>query len=104
MDEACTNVIEHGYAGRPGTIRLSTAENGGTLTVVVEDQGRPFDPGAIAAPDLSAPWEDRRVGGLGWHLIRSCVDEIRYEPAAGGGNRLTLVKKIRRGPDSHSPV
>lgn len=99
VDEACTNVIEHGYAGSAGTIRLSTARDGGTLTVVVEDRGRPFDPSGIAAPDLSAGWEDRRIGGLGWHLIRSCVDEIRYEPAASGGNRLTLVKKIQKIED-----
>ena len=95
VDEACTNVIEHGYAGRGGTIRISAAGSLGTMTVVVEDHGLPFDPGSVAPPDLSADWENRRIGGLGWHLIRSCVDEIRYEPGVnGGGNRLTLVKKL----------
>jgi anti-sigma regulatory factor (Ser/Thr protein kinase) len=94
-------VIEHGYAGRPGKIRLSStiAESGGSMTVVVEDRGRAFDPRGIAAPDLSAGWEDRKIGGLGWHLIRSCVDEIRYETGEDGGNRLTLVKKIHPGGD-----
>jgi serine/threonine-protein kinase RsbW len=95
VDEACTNVIEHGYEGRSGTIRLSVAGNDGSLTVVIEDRGRPFDPASVPPPDLSADWQDRRIGGLGWHIIRSCVDEIRYEPGADGGNRLTLVKKLK---------
>lgn len=96
VDEACTNVIEHGYGGLGGTVRLSAAENGGSLTVIIEDRGLPFDPASVPPPDLSADWQDRRIGGLGWHFIRSCVDEIRYEPGVdGGGNRLTLVKKLR---------
>jgi len=97
VDEACTNVIEHGYEGRSGTIRLSVAENGGSLTVIIEDRGLPFDPSSVAPPDLSAGWRDRKIGGLGWHFIRSCVDEIRYEPGADGRNRLTLVKKLEKG-------
>jgi anti-sigma regulatory factor (Ser/Thr protein kinase) len=47
----------------------------------------------VSAPDLSAGWEDRAVGGLGWHLIRRSVDEVDYGPNPGGGNRLTLVKR-----------
>lgn len=92
-------MIEHGYAGRQGTIRLSAAESGGRLTVIVEDRGLAFDPRGVGAPDLSADWESRRIGGLGWHLIRSCVDEIRYEPGANGGNRLTLIKTIHPNGD-----
>ena len=33
------------------------------------------------------------MGGLGWHLIRGMVDEVRYETGPEG-NRLTLVKRL----------
>jgi serine/threonine-protein kinase RsbW len=94
VDEACSNIIEHGYAGRAGgsiAIACEKTEDGVRVTIV--DQGKGFNPAAVSAPDLSAGWEDRAVGGLGWHLIRRSVDEVDYGPNPGGGNRLTLVKR-----------
>ena len=97
VDEACTNIVEHGYAGRPpGEMHVSFAAEDDRLTVVISDRGRSFDPEAIAAPDLEAACESRAPGGLGWHLIRSAVDDYRYETDAAGGNRLTLVKRLAR--------
>ena len=37
--------------------------------------------------------EDREIGGLGIHLVRQLMDEIRYERVEGK-NILTLVKKV----------
>ena len=97
VDEACTNIIEHGYAGKtPGEMRVSFAADADRLTVVISDRGRSFDPESIAEPDLEAGCESRAPGGLGWHLIRSAVDDYRYESDADGGNRLTLVKRLAR--------
>lgn len=97
VDEACTNIIEHGYAGRTdGSIALECEADGQSVRVAIVDRGRPFDPEQLPAPDLTAGWRERAVGGLGWHLIRSSVDEIDYGPNPGGGNRLTLVKRSHR--------
>ena len=96
VDEACTNVIEHGYRGRlDGTIALECEAGADAIRVTIVDRGRPFAPGEVAEPDLEADWQSRRIGGLGWHLIRKSVDEIHYAPDASGGNRLTLVKRSR---------
>lgn len=96
VDEACTNIVEHGYAGMPpGDMRVSIASDGERLTVVITDRGRSFDPARIAPPDLKADCDRRASGGLGWHLIRSTVDEFQYATDAGQGNRLTLVKQAR---------
>ncbi|MCA1581074.1 MAG: ATP-binding protein [Acidobacteria bacterium] len=95
VDEACTNIVVHGFAGKPpGRMTVSFACEGGRMTVVIEDRGRPFDPDRIPAPDLEAPVEEREPGGLGWHLIRQTVDHFRYE-SDSAGNRLTLVKSAR---------
>ena len=97
VDEACTNIIAHGYVGMPrGDMRVSIASDGDRITVVISDHGRSFDPERIAPPDLRTGWEEREPGGLGWHLIRSTVDEFHYEPGTEEGNRLTLVKRARR--------
>lgn len=94
VEEACTNVIAHGYRGAPGTVRLSVAVGGGLATVTVTDDAPPFDPAAVPPPDLDSPPETRRKGGLGWHLIRSVVDEVRHRSAEPRGNELTLVKRL----------
>ncbi len=97
VDEACTNIIEHGYAGRPaGSIALACEADGDGLRVTIVDSGRPFSPSELAPADVTSGWEERRVGGLGWHLIRHSVDEIDYGPDPAGGNRLTLVKRSQR--------
>ena len=96
VDEACSNIIEHGYAGNePGPIGVSFDAQGEQVAVEITDRGRPFDPKTVRAPDLNSPWQDRRVGGLGWYLMSRSVDRIGYDSDPQTGNRLTLVKKVR---------
>jgi len=93
VDEAVTNIIVHGYAGRPGTIEVRVKRAGNSLVVRLRDQAPRFDPTAVPPPNLTLPLEKRRPGGLGVHLIRQFVDQVRYRAAPQGGNELTLVKK-----------
>ena len=92
LEELLMNVVEHAYGDDQGrSILLALAWHDDTLTAVVEDSGRPFDPTAAPPPDLDAALDDRPIGGLGVHLARSVVDEMRYE-RAGDINRVTLSK------------
>jgi anti-sigma regulatory factor (Ser/Thr protein kinase) len=95
VEEACSNIITHGYAGRPpGAITLAGYREKDRLVVVISDQGVPFHPDGAPPPDLGADWEQRRVGGLGWHLIRKTVDTLSYE-TVGDENRLTLTVELK---------
>jgi anti-sigma regulatory factor (Ser/Thr protein kinase) len=97
VDEACANIVEHGYEGRPGgSIRIACASDQGAVRVTIVDWGRAFAPAEVPPADVTSDWTQRPVGGLGWHLIRQSVDEIDYEPDPAGGNRLTLVKRSRK--------
>jgi len=96
VDEACSNIIEHGYAGNEsGPIGVSFDAQGEQVVVAIVDRGRPFDPKTVRPPDLDSRWQDRRVGGLGWYLMSRSVDRISYDSDPKRGNRLTLVKKVR---------
>ena len=98
VDEVCTNIVEHGYAGREGgTISVGLEEAGDELRVLVGDRGRAFDPDGAPRPDLDADWHERPIGGLGWHLVRGMVDDLSYR-SAPDGNLLTLVKKLTPEP------
>lgn len=97
VEEACMNLIEHGYPpGPPGPIELTIVGDAARVVVEIRDRAPPFDPASTRPPDLDAGWKERRVGGLGWHLINQVMDEVRYESDAAG-NRLTLVKRRARG-------
>ena len=96
VDEACTNIIEHGYAGRGGQIALTCQADGDGLRVTIRDRGSAFEPSSAPAADVTSSVEDRPIGGLGWHLIRNAVDGIDYERDPSGENRLTLLKRSRR--------
>ncbi len=96
VEEACMNLIEHGYPpGPPGPIEVSIAALDARLIVEIRDRAPPFDPARAPPLDLDADWKVRRVGGLGWHLIKRVMDDVGYESSAGG-NCLTLVKALAR--------
>lgn len=94
VDEACSNIIEHAYQGEDiGPIACTCKISNDGLTIILEDEGQPFDPNAVAPPDLTSSLEDRPTHGLGLHFIRQWMDEVHYEFQPGRGNRLTLHKK-----------
>ena len=100
-EEACSNIIDHAYDGaEPGPISLQLRCDDAQLVLVIEDRAPLFSPADAPPPDLTADLENRRVGGLGWHLIRQVMDEIRHEPLAGGGNRVEMVKRLRPQPQT----
>jgi len=79
VEELVTNVINHAYAGmRPGLVRLSIAASDGAVVGEVSDDGRAFDPTTAPPPDIRAELEDRTVGGLGVHIVRTLVDAFEY--------------------------
>ena len=96
VDEACNNIVEHGYAGGgDGTIELLCESDGDSLRITIVDHGRSFSPEKIAPADTTSDWRERPIGGLGWHLIRRSVDDVDYRADPERGNRLTLVKRLR---------
>lgn len=96
VDEACTNIVLHGYRGQPaGEIALAFRDEGDRMVVTITDRAAPFSPGKIPAPDRAPGWEERPASGLGWHLIQQTMDEVEYLPDAANGNRLVLAKRKR---------
>jgi serine/threonine-protein kinase RsbW len=95
LDELVTNAVLYGFddpSGQEVLVKIATA--GSELIASVCDGGRPFNPLDVKPPDLSAPLEDRELGGLGVHLVRSLMDHVSYV-REGDQNVLTVRKKIR---------
>jgi serine/threonine-protein kinase RsbW len=99
VDEACSNIIEHAYGGEGrGSIECTCRVNHRGLTIVLLDQGRPFDPQRATDPDLCCSLQDRTEGGLGLYFIRRLMDQVHFEFSPGSGNVLTMSKLRKAAP------
>jgi len=94
LEEIFMNVAMHGTQGDTvPTVWLELGSIGAGVTLTVEDDAPAFDPLQLAAPDTSLALEDRQIGGLGIHLVREMMDEVRYSHV-GGRNRLVMSKVL----------
>jgi anti-sigma regulatory factor (Ser/Thr protein kinase) len=90
IEEMATNILKYGYDDKAvHEIMLRLQIHPGTLVLVLEDDGHPFNPLEAPEPDVSLPAEQRLPGGLGIHLVRKLVEQMNYE-RCGGRNRLTV--------------
>ena len=94
VEEAFTNIMEHGYRGKGGPVAVAIEADAHGVRVVLRDEAIAFDPVDAPAADLDAALEEREPGGLGWHLVRQVMDEVHHQPIAPRGNVLTLVKRL----------
>ena len=94
LEEAVVNVMTYAYPeGTKGYVDISAQSDNSGLKFVISDSGIPFDPTAHAAADTTLPAEERPIGGLGIHLVRTIMDSINYE-RINDKNVLTLRKKL----------
>jgi serine/threonine-protein kinase RsbW len=94
VDEACTNIIEHGYGGEgKGKIECSYQVDPDALTIKLRDWGISFAPEDIPDPDFNVPLEDLEPRGAGLYFMRELMDEISFVFHESKGNLLVMVKK-----------
>ena len=94
VDEACTNIITHGYQHlNPGSIILDLEIDPNKLTISLTDFGHSFEPSNAPIPDIHAPLEERKLGGYGLFLIQQTMDEMEYQ-VTEDGNKMILTKNL----------
>ena len=99
LDELLTNTCSYGYDDtETHTIEVTLIAGADLVTVTLEDDARAFNPLEREAPDVSAALDDRAIGGLGIHLVKSMMDSVRYE-RRGGQNFVTLEKRLQPSPN-----
>jgi len=90
VHEICNNIIEHAYGHENGglCLVLSVRPDSRMFTADLYDNGQPFDPTSIAAPNLDEPREE----GYGLFLVQQLMDEVSYD-IQSGKNHWRLHKK-----------
>ena len=94
LEEAVSNVIQYAYPkDTDGQVDIDASLDGKDLSFTVSDRGKPFDPTSLAEVDINVDIKERKVGGLGIHIVRKIMDTVRYE-REGDRNILTMTKNI----------
>ncbi|MEO5897162.1 MAG: ATP-binding protein [Vicinamibacterales bacterium] len=93
LDEIVANVVTYASRGPgPAAMDVWFSRQDNLVEISVADDGPAFDPLARPLPDVTLPLEQRPVGGLGIALIRSLMDDVKYERTTR--NILTIRKRI----------
>ena len=90
LEEMVTNIIKYGYdddGAHEIFVRINVTGDG--IVVELEDDGHEFDPLSVPEPDKPKTIQERKIGGLGIHLVRNMASDMTYR-REGGRNILTI--------------
>jgi len=96
VNEACMNIIQHGYKNKPDNefsivVALSEDDYKKELVIQLIDHAKKIDPSKIKSRDL----DDIKPGGIGVHIIHKLMDSVVYlDSQQDTGNILELRKTL----------
>jgi len=95
VNELVQNLASYTNTGsKPCSFELSLKFQPQKVTMIVADDGEPFDPLSHPSPTPFTTLEEAPIGGLGIHLVRQSVDDIYYF-RSGDQNKLFLEFKLK---------
>jgi sigma-B regulation protein RsbU (phosphoserine phosphatase) len=94
LEELVSNIIFYAYEDdQSHLVMIDLRKEKNQVRLTVTDDGKPFNLKEIrdeVTPDLSI--EERKIGGLGIHLVRSLADRVDYH-REGERNIVEIIKK-----------
>lgn len=95
FEELVSNIIFYGYNEdtQQPRIEIDIARDPENLLVTITDDAKPFNILEAPEPDLDIPFDEREIGGMGIHLIKTLVDNLEYN-WTGNRNVVTMTKRL----------
>ncbi len=94
LDDFLNNIISYAFQDEEEhIIDVSLETDKQRLIVSVEDDGIEFDPFMQDDPDTESSLEDRKIGGLGIHLMKNLMDDYSYR-RKNGRNITVMMKRM----------
>ena len=87
-EELVVNIVD--YSGSD-YLDVEIERSGELVTFRFRDGGVAFNPLEKEPPDITQPWEQRRIGGLGIFMVMKRMDKVEYD-YTNGENVLTISK------------
>lgn len=94
FDDLVTNIVHYAYDDEDEhQIDVTVELRAEALHIRIRDDGRPFDPFSQEDADTTLDLDERDIGGLGIHLVRSFMDASEYQ-REDGHNVVRLTKNL----------
>lgn len=95
-EEIFVNISTYAYPNSCGYINVNIIyiPDNGILKIKFIDQGIPFNPTLVSAPNIKEKIENRKIGGLGIFIVNKLMDNVEYVYMSGKNN-LTITKKTK---------
>jgi len=95
VEELFTNIVKY-TSENSNEILLELKKNEGDLIIHLTDfDVDPFDISKTGEVDTKQSLEERRVGGLGIHLVKQMIDKIEYE-YKDRQSKIILIKHLEK--------
>lgn len=84
IEEPIVNIINHSRKDDAAiSIRIEVKINPENISILITDDGNPFNPLSVPHMDIRKPALERSLGGLGMHIVRNIMQSMWYERKAG---------------------
>lgn len=95
LEEYISNLVCYGYADlSEHDITIEISIDSSEVKMIITDDGNSFNIMELPATDqIEKPLEERKIGGLGVHFIKTLTDRLEYK-SDGKLNRMVMVKNI----------
>lgn len=95
-EEIFVNISNYAYPNSLGYVKINIIyiPSNGILKIKFTDEGIPFDPTSVRAPNIKEKIENRKIGGLGIFIVNKLMDRVEYVYLSGKNN-LTIIKKTK---------
>ena len=92
IEEIFTNIVFYAFDdNNEHQIELRISRQNNSVKIEIEDDGKEFNPLDKPEPEhIDKPLEEREVGGLGIHFVKTIMDKVEYK-RDGNKNILTLT-------------
>jgi len=92
LEELISNTIFHGLK-EPNLnyIHTTLSKFDDTIVLKIKDNAIPFNPIAINTEPKNVKLEDKEIGGLGIHLVKSMSKKVEYQNLEGENNLLIEI-------------
>lgn len=79
VEEIVTNIFYHGHLELQARIDVTCIQTEDSITILISDQGVPFNPLNSDNPNMSTTLMEREAGGLGLFFVKKFIDRIDYK-------------------------
>jgi anti-sigma regulatory factor (Ser/Thr protein kinase) len=94
VEEIFMNMVHHNTAETASDIEVSVEKTGRKITLSLSDfENEPFDITKAGEVDFEDYIKNKRSGGLGIHLVRQLMDDVKFEHN-DGLSTITISKHI----------